>query len=352
MAPAAPGAMLNAISDTGTQGDNTTSDNTPTLSGTGTPGNTISIKDAAGNVIATAIVAANGTWMATPVNPLPVGLNNLSVIETNPAGLTSAPTALPLTIQSAVVPVAPAAPGAILNAISDTGTPGDNTTNDTTPTLSGTGTPGNTIAIKDAAGNVIATAVVQPNGTWMATPSTALPQGLNNLSVIETGPTGLASAATALPITIDSGAPTVIVSAPKGLLAAGEATTISFTLSDATSDFTVADITAIGGTLSGFAQSATNPLVYTATFTPTVGARSAMVFVGNDKFTDASGNLNKDGADLNNLASFSINAAVTPVAPAAPAAILDPTSDSGAKGDQLTNDTTPTPSATGTPRNT
>eukprot|EP01031_Cornospumella_fuschlensis_P053679 gene53679-biopygen30238 len=244
VAPAAPGAILNAISDSGTQGDNTTTDNTPTLSGTGTPGNTISIKDAAGNVIATAVVAANGTWMATPVNPLPVGLNNLSVIETNPAGMTSAPTALPLTIQSGVVPVAPTAPGAILNGISDSGTKGDNATNDTTPTLSGTGTPGNTIAIKDPAGNVIATAVVQPNGTWQATPSTPLPQGLNNLSVIETGPTGLTSPATPLPITIDSGSPTIVVSAPKGVLAAGEATTITFTLSDASSDFTLADITA------------------------------------------------------------------------------------------------------------
>ncbi|PUE05948.1 hypothetical protein B9Z51_16985, partial [Limnohabitans sp. T6-5] len=353
VAPAAPGAILNAISDSGTQGDNTTTDNTPTLSGTGTPGDTISIKDAAGNVIATAVVAANGTWMATPVNPLPLGLNNLSVIETNPAGMASAPTALPLTIQSAVVPVAPTAPAAILNAISDSGAQGDNTTNDTTPTLSGTGTPGDTISIKDAAGNVIATAVVAANGTWMATPATALPQGLNNLSVIETGPTGLASAPTPLPITIDSAAPTIAVSAPKGVLAAGEATTITFTLSDAASDFSVSDITVIGGTLSGFTKSPTNPLVYTATFTPTAGAHSAMVFVGNDKFTDASGNLNQDGAELNNLASFSINAAaVTPVAPAAPAAILDPISDSGAKGDQLTNDTTPTISGTGTPGDT
>ncbi|WP_205872763.1 Ig-like domain-containing protein [Limnohabitans planktonicus] len=347
VAPAAPGAILNAISDSGTQGDNTTTDNTPTLSGTGTPGNTISIKDAAGNVIATAVVAANGTWMATPVNPLPVGLNNLSVIETNPAGMTSAPTALPLTIQSGVVPVAPTAPGAILNGISDSGTKGDNATNDTTPTLSGTGTPGNTIAIKDPAGNVIATAVVQPNGTWQATPSTPLPQGLNNLSVIETGPTGLTSPATPLPITIDSGSPTIVVSAPKGVLAAGEATTITFTLSDASSDFTLADITAIGGTLSGFTQSPSNPLVYTATFTPAAGARSALVFVSSDNFTDASGNLNQDGADQNNLASFSIHAAA--VAPAAPAAKLDPVSDSGTLGDTSTNDATPTLSGTGTP---
>ncbi|WP_165803990.1 Ig-like domain-containing protein, partial [Limnohabitans planktonicus] len=218
VAPAAPGAILNAISDSGTQGDNTTTDNTPTLSGTGTPGNTISIKDAAGNVIATAVVAANGTWMATPVNPLPVGLNNLSVIETNPAGMTSAPTALPLTIQSAVVPVAPAAPGAILNAISDSGTKGDNTTTDNTPTLSGTGTPGNTISIKDAAGNVIATAVVAANGTWMATPVNPLPVGLNNLSVIETNPAGMTSAPTALPLTIQSAVVPVAPAAPGAIL--------------------------------------------------------------------------------------------------------------------------------------
>eukprot|EP01036_Dinobryon_divergens_P034934 gene34935-45213_t len=451
VAPAAPGAILNAISDSGTKGDNTTTDNTPTLSGTGTPGNTISIKDAAGNVIATAVVAANGTWMATPVNPLPVGLNNLSVIETSPAGMASTPTALPLTIQSAVVPptpVAPAAPGATLNGISDSGTKGDNATNDTTPTLSGTGTPGNTIAIKDPAGNTIATALVAANGTWQATPSTPLPQGLNNLSVIETGPTGLTSPATPLPITIDSvapsplgailnpisnsglttdnvtndttptisgsgtpgdtiaikdpagnviatatvqpngtwtatpanplpqglnnlsvvstsptgatstaqlpividsGAPTIALSTPATALTTGQTATVTFTLSEASSDFTTADITVVGGSLSGLTQSPTNPLVYTATFTPTAGASSAAVLVTSNKFSDAAGNINLDGADTNNALSYSISsgAVLTPLT-----ATLDATSDSGTQGDKTTNDTTPTLSGTGTPGDT
>ncbi|WP_276309856.1 Ig-like domain-containing protein [Limnohabitans planktonicus] len=83
----------------------------------------------------------------------------------------------------------------MLDPISDSGAKGDQLTNDTTPTISGTGTPDNTIAIKEPTSNTIATSTVQPNGTWVATPINPLPQGLNNLSVVETNPTGLSSPA-------------------------------------------------------------------------------------------------------------------------------------------------------------
>ena len=240
-APAAPVAALAAASDSGTLGDGITSDNTPTLTGTGTPGDTITVKDAAGNVIATAVVNASGNWSATPSAALPDGLNTLSITATDPAGNTSPATALPLTIDT----TAPAAPAAVLATVSDSGTLGDSKTNDTTPTLSGTGEPNATITVKDANGNVIATATVAANGTWSATPATALPNGLNALSVTATDPAGNVSQPTPLPITIDTTAP----NAPAAALASSSDTGI-------VGDAVTADTTP---TLTGVAQKIINP---------------------------------------------------------------------------------------------
>ena len=71
----------------------------------------------------------------------------------------------------------------------------------------------------------------------------------------------------------DTTPPTVAISSNQASLAAGQTATITFTLSEASSDFnwngTSGDITVTGGTLSNFQGSGT---VYTATFTPTADA--------------------------------------------------------------------------------
>ncbi|NBS66631.1 MAG: hemagglutinin, partial [Betaproteobacteria bacterium] len=206
-APVAPSAVLDPSSDTGVTGDSKTNDATPTLSGTGSAGDTITIKDASGSVIASAIVQPDGSWTATPVAALPEGLNTLSITATDPAGNAGPATALAITLDT----TAPASPAALLDASSDSGVTGDSRTSDTTPTLSGTGSAGDTIAVKDASGNVIATATVQSNGTWSATPATALPEGLNSLAVTATDSAGNVSTPTALPITVDTTGPTAPV---------------------------------------------------------------------------------------------------------------------------------------------
>eukprot|EP01032_Pedospumella_encystans_P009325 gene9325-10985_t len=58
---------------------------------------------------------------------------------------------------------------------------------------------------------------------------------------------------------IDTTPPTIIVSADKSALAMGQTAVVTFTLSELATDFAASDITVMGGTLSGFAQSATNP---------------------------------------------------------------------------------------------
>ena len=141
-----------------------------------------------------------------------------------------------------------------LSSLSDSGLRDDRITQNSTPTLSGTGTPGHAITVRDATGQVLASATVQANGSWQSTPAQALPQGINALQVVATSPMGLNSPATPLSITVDTVAPTVTIGALKTMLKAGESTTVTFTLSENSQDFSLADVTAIGVAHQFFGQ--------------------------------------------------------------------------------------------------
>ena len=92
---------------------------------------------------------------------------------------------------------------------------------------------------------------------------------------------------------------------------AGETATITFTLSEVSTDFAVGDVTATGGALSGFALKSGETKVYTATFTPTTSSTTAgAISVANSKFTDAAGNNNADGSDADNSVSITVDTVV------------------------------------------
>lgn len=100
--------------------------------------------------------------------------------------------------------------------------------------------------------------------------------------------------ALAHPIVIDTVTPTISIASSTAALRAGQTATITFTLSEPSTSFTVADVTATGGTLSGFTGSGTS---YSTTFTPNVGfTGSGTVSVADGAFTDAAGNANAAGA--------------------------------------------------------
>ena len=71
---------------------------------------------------------------------------------------------------------------------------------------------------------------------------------------------------------------------------------LTFTASEATSNFVVGDITVSNGTLSSFA--AASSTVYTATFTPTA-AGATTVDVAGGAFTDGAGNANTAATQFN-----------------------------------------------------
>lgn len=104
---------------------------------------------------------------------------------------------------------------------------------------------------------------------------------------------------------LDTTAPTVAIESDKSSLTAGQTATITFTLSESSVNFASSDISVSGGALSNFSGSGAN---YSITFTPAVNSTStAVVSVASNKFTDAAGNSNADGADSNNTLTMSVN---------------------------------------------
>jgi hypothetical protein len=92
-------------------------------------------------------------------------------------------------------------------------------------------------------------------------------------------------------ISVDTLAPTLAISSSANALKVGESATITFTFSDVPGAFVLGDISASNGTLSALTASA-NPLIYTATFTPTAGTASAnaVISVAGSVYADAAGN--------------------------------------------------------------
>jgi large repetitive protein len=102
------------------------------------------------------------------------------------------------------------------------------------------------------------------------------------------------AAATPLSITVDTLAPTVAITSSVSSVASGSTATITFTLSEASTDFAASDVTVTNGSLSSFTS--VSATVYTATFTPNAGfTGAATVAVAAGAFTDAAGNNNTAG---------------------------------------------------------
>ena len=128
----------------------------------------------------------------------------------------------------------------------------------------------------------------------------------------------------------DTTPPTIAISSSSSSLEVGQTALISFTLSEESSDFTLADISVSNGFLSDFSGSGSS---YTAVFSPdSSGATQASIFVASNTFSDASGNFNQDGNEANNSLTFSI----TPPPPSLSISANDSAQPEGASGDTTT----------------
>ncbi|WP_300711907.1 Ig-like domain-containing protein [Limnohabitans sp.] len=169
------------------------------------------------------------------------------------------------------------------------------------------------VEILNSSGTVVqsGTATVS-NGTWsLDKTASALSAGNYTIrsTIVNQGTTTTTSSfgsqgVDTQALVIDTTAPTIIVARANNstaTLSTGQTETITFTLSEASTNFDVSDVAVSGGTLSNFGGSGTS---YSATFTPTADTSgTGSISVASSKFSDAAGNQNADGAEGNNTAS-------------------------------------------------
>ncbi|HII4323542.1 TPA: Ig-like domain-containing protein [Enterobacter cloacae] len=166
-----------------------TDDPQPEMSGTGEAGATIAIYDN-GKKIGETTVNDDGRWYFKPSENLTDGSHSITVSQTDKAGNVSEPSDERDFIVLTEPPGKAETPEVIDNTGPVTGPlkPGD-VTDDSQPSFSGEGTPGNTIIIKDN-DKEIGSVIVDDEGKWSFTPKDELTEGEHNVVVVEEDPLG------------------------------------------------------------------------------------------------------------------------------------------------------------------
>ncbi|WP_416392125.1 Ig-like domain-containing protein [Alloalcanivorax xenomutans] len=212
------------------------------LSGTAEPGSTVGVDvDGDGTPDYTVEADADGNWSVTPDAPLADGAE-ITVTASDEAGNTSDP------VTAIVDAAAPEAP--VITQAEDDVAPGTDpvltggSTNDTTPTLSGTAEAGSTVAIFQD-GTEIGTTTADGSGNWSFTPSTELAEGDYSFTATATDAAGNTSdPSTVFEVTVDTTAPAAPTVEPTdgtiltGTAEAGSTVQVD-TNGDGTPDYTV-----------------------------------------------------------------------------------------------------------------
>ena len=229
----------------------------------------------------------------------------------------------------------PAPAGLTLAPASDSGVQGDDITNVTTPAITGTGAAGDTVTLYNG-GTLLGTAMVGTGGTWSITSST-LAAGSYSLTATQTdvaGNVSAASAALALTIKTTAAAPTGLILAPAS---------DSGVKGDDITNVTTPMITGHGATpvnlYSGSTLLGTATVDLAGTWSITSSTLAAGSYSVTATETDAAGNVSGPSAAL--------ALTIETTAPVPTGLTLAPASDSGAKGDDITNATTPAITGTG-----
>ncbi|WP_179038102.1 Ig-like domain-containing protein [Limnobaculum xujianqingii] len=174
-----------------------TDDSRPTISGTGTAGDTIYIhvshESGADVLLGTAKVNDQGTWTFRPENALAEGNNKFTAYERDPVGNEVGPSNDYTVILDGTPMVIPT----LDKVIDDVGTitgelkSGD-VTDDTKPTFEGSASAGSTIHVYDGT-TLLGTAKADASGKWTFEPPTALKDGTHDITFTATSPIGQVS---------------------------------------------------------------------------------------------------------------------------------------------------------------
>ncbi|UTV88127.1 BapA prefix-like domain-containing protein [Cobetia amphilecti] len=195
-----------------------------TVAGTGEAGTSVEITNASDDVLGTAVVDAEGNF-SVELSPEQEAGSTLTATATDAAGNESAASAALDVPEDADVtaPNTPTIASVTDDVAADTGAlaSGDST-NDATPTLTGSAEAGSTVTITHN-GEIVDTVVADANGTWRYTPSTDLTDGEHVFSVTATDAAGNESAASdEFTLTVDTTAPDApVLSETDGTTVAG-----------------------------------------------------------------------------------------------------------------------------------
>ncbi len=267
-APAAPD-MTSGTDSGSSSSDNITSDTTPTFTGTGEVGATVTLYDTDGTTsLGTATVDGSGNWSVTS-SVLSEASHTLTAKQTDVAGTTSsASSSLSVTIDTTAA--APSTPD--MSAGTDSGSSStDNITSNTTPTFTGTAAANATVTVISSVAGTLGTATADGSGNWSYTAGSALAAGTHSITATATDAAGNTSAASSgLSVTIDTTAPVIAaVTVPNSAMKVGDVVTATITVISDASAYTLTSGTIGGFTLGSLTKS--NNTTYTATFTVAEG---------------------------------------------------------------------------------
>jgi hypothetical protein len=335
-APAAPtGLALDPASDSGVPGDDLTNVTHPTVHGTAEAGSAVQLF-ADGILAGSTTAGAGGAWSITPAAALSQGAHQLTATATDVVGNTSLSSAALVVTIDTTPPAAPT--GLALDPASDSGVPGDDITNIAAPTITGQAEPGSTVEVFDGS-DPLGTTVASTAGAWAfaVDPASPLADGVHHLTATANDVAGNPGPASAeVDVTID----TTVPAAPTGLglAAASDSGVVGDGITNVTRP-TLTGTAEAGSTVQLFDGST---LLGSATAggtgawsIPITTALTEGVHHVTATATDAAGNTGPAST------AFVLTIDTTP--PAAPAALtLARGSDSGVKGDDLTNVARPT----------
>lgn len=173
-----------------------TNDPILTLSGTGEPGATSLIVRENGEIVCETTVSQQGTWSCTLDEALGEGVHSFTAVQTDAAGNTS------LSGDARTITVDTTLPEAEVTTPADGGF-----MNDATPTISGTGEPGDSIVITEE-GETRCTTTVAEDGTWSCTITVSVTDGEHTYDIEATDAAGNAiETPLSLTFTVDTATP-------------------------------------------------------------------------------------------------------------------------------------------------
>lgn len=171
----------------------TTTDPTPTVTGTGEPGAEVTV-EIDGNVVGTATVADDGTWALQLDDPLDDGEHTVTATQTDGAGNTSEADEVTFAVDSGAEPPMITAPA------------DGSSLEDTTPTVTGTAEPGASVEVS-VDGEVVGTVTADADGKFELPLTEALAEGDHVVSAVQTDEAGNVSKAAENEFTVDLAAP-------------------------------------------------------------------------------------------------------------------------------------------------